>query len=50
MNEIQGITIKVDTIDLQDSTDTAEVLTISDGDKTITINICYGKIKQIRCS
>ena len=48
--EIQGININVLPIDLQDSTDMAHNLTISDNKQSLTIIIINGEIKEIRSS
>lgn len=48
--DIPGIIVHVNPIELEDSTDVAHVLTISDEDRTITLNISYGKITEIRSS
>lgn len=42
--DIPGITVSVTPIELQDSTDAAHLLTITDGNKSIQITIAYGKI------
>ena len=42
--DIPGVAVQVIPIDLEDSTDIAHVLTITDGQTTININISYGKI------
>lgn len=45
MIDIPGINIKHEIIDLEDSTDHAHILTITDCDgKSVTINISFGKI------
>lgn len=48
--DIPGITVHVNPIELEDSTDVAHVLTISDEGRIITLNISYGKITEIRSS
>lgn len=50
--DIPGITVSVTPIELQDSTDTAHLLTITDGNKQIIITISYGRItdETVRCS
>ena len=46
--DISGITVNVNTIDLEDSTDKASVLTIRDeAGEQITLNISYGKITEV---
>ena len=42
--EIPGISVSVIPIELEDSTDTAHLITISDGKKEISIQVAYGKI------
>lgn len=42
--DIAGITVNVLPIDLEDSTDKAYLLTITDGHKQITLSISYGRI------
>lgn len=46
--DVPGITINVASIDMQDSTDTAHVIIISDGEKKVEIEINFGKIKSIK--
>jgi hypothetical protein len=50
--DIDGISVQVIPIEMQDSTDNAHLLTITDGFKTITITISYGRItdEAIRCN
>ena len=46
--DISGITVNVNTIDLEDSTDKASVLTIRDeAGEQITLNISYVKITEV---
>ena len=49
--DISGLSVKVIPIDLEDSTDKAHLLIISDGNKEITLTISYGRItdETIRC-
>jgi hypothetical protein len=42
--DIQGISVSVNPIPMQDSTDMAYILTIGDGTKEINIQIAFGKI------
>lgn len=42
--DISGITVNVNPIEMQDSSDVAHLITITDGDKLIEITILYGKI------
>jgi len=42
--DIQGINVSVNPISLEDSTDIAYILTITDGSKEIIIQIAFGKI------
>ena len=42
--DIAGITIDVQTIDLEDSTDKACILTIKDEFKQVILTISYGRI------
>ena len=42
--DITGITVQVIPIEMEDSTDKAHLLTITDGFKTITLTITYGRI------
>ena len=42
--DITGITVDVQTIDLEDSTDKAYLLTIKDEFKQVTLTISYGRI------
>ena len=50
--DIEGITVQVIQVDLQDSTDKAHLLTITDGHKQITLTISYGRItdEEVRCN
>lgn len=50
--DIPGIKVDVIPVELQDSTDKAHLLVISDGVKEITLTISYGRItdETIRCS
>lgn len=50
--DISGLSVKVIPIDLEDSTDKAHLLIISDGNKEITLTISYGRItdEEIRCN
>lgn len=48
--DISGITVSVTPIDLEDSTDKAHLLRITDGNKTITLTISYGRITEEVCS
>jgi hypothetical protein len=50
--DIDGISVQVIPIELEDSTDIAHLLTFTDGFKTITITISYGRItdETIRCN
>lgn len=48
--DIEGIIAQVNTIELEDSSDKAHVIYISDGTKETTITILYGKISAIRSS
>ena len=45
--DINGISCSVNPIELQDSTDKANIITISDGDREVKIEIIFGKITQI---
>lgn len=49
---IEGIEVQVIPVDLQDSTDKAYLLIITDSIKTITLTISYGRItdEEVRCS
>lgn len=42
--DIQGISVMVNPISMEDSTDMAYNLTITDGKKEVTIQIAFGKI------
>lgn len=50
--DIDGISVQVIPIEMQDSTDNAHLLIIKDGFKTITLTISYGRItdEAIRCN
>lgn len=48
--DIQNIFVNVIPIYLENSTDKAYILEITDKEKKITIEISYGKIKEIRCN
>jgi hypothetical protein len=42
--DIKGITTNITPVELEDSTDKSYLITISDGNKEITITIAYEKI------
>ena len=45
--DINGITCTTNPIEMQDSTDKAHIITLSDGEREVTIEIMFGKITQI---
>ena len=45
--DILGISTSVTPIEMQDSTDKAHIITISDGIRKIQIEVIYGKITQL---
>lgn len=45
--DIEGITVSVIPIELENSTDKAHLLTIKDNNRVITLSISYGQITQI---
>lgn len=45
--DIPGLTINQQAVGLEDSTDKAYTLNISDGNNKIQIEICFGKITNI---
>lgn len=45
--DVLGISCSVNKIEMQDSTDKATVITLSDGEREVKIEILYGKINQI---
>lgn len=48
--DIQGITVDITPIEIEDSSDKAYVIDFKDGQNTVTITILYGKIKEVRSS
>jgi len=45
--DIKGINVSVIPINLEDSTDKAYTITISDSERSVILNICFGKITDI---
>jgi hypothetical protein len=48
--DIQGITVSVTPIEMQDSTDKAYIISISDERKITNITVIYGRIEEVCCS
>jgi hypothetical protein len=48
--DIEGISVNIKHIYMQDSTDKAYILTLSDGKNEVNISIIYGKIESVRSS
>ena len=44
--DIPGVTVTVNPIELEDSTDMAHLISINDGKKEISITIIYGRITE----
>lgn len=45
--DIPGISTSIHPIAMEDSTDLSHLITVSDGERKVTISISYGKITQI---
>jgi hypothetical protein len=45
--DIIGINVNVNPIEMQDSSDMAHIITISDGKRKVQITVIYGNITQL---
>lgn len=48
--DIPGILIFIDKIHAVGTTDKAHILTITDGERKVTLEVFYGKIQSVRSS